>query len=110
MQTFKIIMTDDAVEDLIEVKNYIADVLLAPDVALSYVRAVRKEIEKLETLPKKFKLVDDEPWHTRGIRKFMVKNFYVYYRVDEEFQNVYILNIIYAKRNQLRVIKDMRID
>jgi len=102
MKSFKIIMTDDATENLIELKNYIASVLLVPDVALSYVRAIRKEIEKLETLPKKLKLVDDEPWRSMGLRKFMVKNFYVYYRVDDESQYVYILNIIYAKRDQLR--------
>jgi len=45
MQTFKMIMTDDATADLIELKNYIAEVLLVPDVALSYVRAIRMEIE-----------------------------------------------------------------
>jgi len=65
MQTFKMIMTDDATADLIELKNYIAEVLLVPDVALSYVRAIRMEIEKLKNMPKKFRLVDNEPWRTR---------------------------------------------
>ena len=51
-----------------------------------------------------FKLVDDEPWHSRGIRRMRVRNFFVYYRVDDSANMVYILNIIYAKRDQKKAL------
>ena len=60
--------------------------------------------------PKNKKLVDDEPWHSRGIRIFLVKNFFVYYRIDEEHKKVFILNVIYARRDQLRALEHMNID
>ena len=37
MDLYEIIMAPDAEADLLEVRNYIADVLLVPDTALSYI-------------------------------------------------------------------------
>ena len=110
MQTYKIIMTPDATDDITELSRYIAKNLLAPETALSYVRAIRQEIAKLSEMPGIYKPVDDEPWHSRGIRKFLVKNSFVYYRIDEEAGTVYILNIIYSARDQLRALSEMKLD
>lgn len=110
MDSYKIIITPDAEEDLVELRNYIADVLLACDTARNYIRTIRKEIGSLSELPARYKPVDDEPWHSRGVRRIIVNNFFVYYRIDEEHKRVYILNVIYARRDQLRVLEQMNID
>lgn len=110
MDSYKIILTPDAEEDLVELRNYIADVLLARDTARNYIRTIRKEIGSLSELPARYKPVDDEPWHSRGIRRIIVNNFFVYYRIDEGHKRVYILNVIYARRDQLRVLEQMNID
>ena len=110
MQSYDIIMTPDATTDLVELRNYIADVLLVPDTALSYIRVIRKEINELSEMPNRIKPVDDEPWHSRGIRKIMAKNFYIYYRIDEDSKHVYIMNIIYNKCDQLRQLANMKLD
>ena len=47
MNSYEIIVTPDAEADLYEIKNYIAETLLVPDVALNYIRVIRKEMEKL---------------------------------------------------------------
>ena len=60
-------------------------------------------------MPGIYKLLDDEPWHSRGIRKILVKNFFVYYRIDEESLKVFILNIIYARSDQLAALQNMNI-
>lgn len=110
MNLYEIIMTPDATTDLVELRDDIADVLLVPDTALSYIRAIREEISKLSEMPGRIKPVDDEPWHSRGIREIMAKNFYVYYRIDEETKRVYIMNVIYNKRDQLRQLANMKLD
>ena len=107
MGSYRIIMTPDATDDLRELRNHIADVLCAPDTALAYIRAVRKEIAALSEMPARYRPVDDEPWHSRGIRRFLVKNSFVYYRIDEAAKTVYVLNVIYAKRDQLRVLSQI---
>ena len=110
MDAYKIIITPDAEKDLVELRNYIADVLLARDTARNYIRTIRKEIGSLSELPARYKPVDDEPWHSRGVRRIIVNNFFVYYRIDEEHKRVYILKVIYARRDQLRVLEQMSID
>ena len=47
MDSYKIIITPDAEADLFEIRDYIAYILSAPDVALNYIRAIRNEIQKL---------------------------------------------------------------
>lgn len=110
MNTYEIIMTPDATTDLVELSNYIADVLLVPDIALEYIRTIRTEISKLTNMPQRIAPVPEEPWHSRGIRKIIVKNFYVYYRIDENTERVYILNVIYQKRDQLKMLAKMDFD
>ena len=51
--------------------------------------------------------VVEEPWHSRGVRKIVAKNFYIYYRLDESLGRVYVMNVIYAKRDQLKALKNM---
>ena len=51
MTSFEIIITPDAEADLIELRNYIADALLAPETALSYIQSIRKEIAALSEMP-----------------------------------------------------------
>ncbi len=110
MDSYKIIITPDAEEDLVELRNYIADVLLARDTARNYIRTIRKEIGSLSELPARYMPVDDEPWHSRGIRRIMANNFFVYYRIDEDRKQVFVLNVIYARRDQLRMLEQMNID
>lgn len=109
MDSFEIIITPDAEADLIELRNYIADVLFAPETALSYIRAIRNEISTLSELPGRIKPVADEPWRSRGLRKVIVKNFYVYFRIDENQKRVYILNVIYNKRDQLKIMAQIKL-
>ena len=63
MTSYEIIMTPDAMADLVQLRDYIIDVLLVPEIALDYIRAVHKEISKLEYSAASIAAVPDEPWH-----------------------------------------------
>ena len=109
MKTYEIYITPDAEADLYEIKSYIAYTLLVPDIAIRYIQSIHKEMEKLTYMASSLAPVDPEPWHSRGIRKISAKNFYIYYLPDDDSGKVYILNIIYAKRDQLKALKNMRL-
>lgn len=109
MNSYEIIVTPDAEADLYEIKNYIAEILLVPDVALNYIRVIRKEMEKLSYMADIIAPEECEPWHSRGVRKIIAKNFYIYYRPDEASGRVYVLNVIYAKRDQLKALNKMNL-
>ncbi|MBQ6419894.1 MAG: type II toxin-antitoxin system RelE/ParE family toxin [Clostridia bacterium] len=107
MGSYEIVMTPDAVADLIELRDYIAGTLSAPETALKYIRTIRREISTLSEMPGRIKTVDEEPWHSRGLRRLIVKNFIVYYRVEESAKKVYVLAVIYGKRDQLRMLSEI---
>ncbi len=110
MDSYEVIMTPDATADLVELRGYIADVLLVPETALSYIRFMRREIAKLKYMAASIAPVPDEPWHSRGIRRITAKNFYIYYRIAEDEKRVYVMNIIYSKRNQLKQMGRMKFE
>ena len=110
MDLYELIITPDASADMMELRNYIAEVLLAPGTALAYIETIEKEIKTLSTMPARYKLIDKEPEHSNGIRRLMVKNFFVYYHIDVENRRVYILNVIYARRDQLKALTEKTSD
>lgn len=55
----------------------------------------------------RFALIDREPWKKEGIRKMTVKNFIVYYYINEDDKTIWITSVVYGRRDQLNVLKDM---
>lgn len=92
MDSYEIIITPDAETDLFEIRDYIAYTLLVPDIALNYIRAIRSELQKLTYMASSIAPIEQEPWHSRGVRKIIAKNFYIYYRPDDASGKVYILS------------------
>ena len=88
MRDYRIIVTPDAVRDLTELRNDIAHVLFAPETALACIQTLRREIGGLARMPARNRLMDEEPWHSRDVRKIIVENFYVYYRSDDATETV----------------------
>ena len=109
MDSFQIVITPTAKNDLIEIRDYIAYVLGVPQVALHYIRDIRKQIEKLSYLAPSISPVTFEPWHSKGIRKVIANNFYVYYWLNIDTKKVYIITILYAKRDQLKALKGIKL-
>ena len=79
MDEYKIIITPDAETDLNELDDYISFYLMAPDIAISCIRYIRSKIAGLRKALKRYTLIEDEPWHSRGIRRMNAKNFAVFF-------------------------------
>lgn len=110
MAEYKVRVTRQAREQLREVRRYIEVILSAPDAALNTIRAIRAEMEALSDKPYRIKPVDEEPWHNEGVRKTRVRNYYVYYWIDEAEKRVQITAVIYVRRDQERALKSMQME
>lgn len=104
---YKVKLTDHAVAQLQEAVIYISKVLQASTVAKHWAARVKKELASLSTMPARYPLTEEDPWHTEGVHKMSVENFLVYYWIDEEKKIVWITAIVYARRDQLRVLREM---
>ena len=71
---------------------------------------LKASILKLSVLPKKYPLIEEEPWRSEGVRKIVVKNFLVYYWIDEEYNKVQVTAVIYSKRDQIKQLKNMEMN
>ncbi len=81
---YEVKLAIQAVNQIGETIQYISKILLEPETARKWADTLQYEIKKLDTMPTRYPLTEEEPWHTKGIRKMPIKNFLVYYLVDEE--------------------------
>lgn len=104
---YNVQITKYALTQMEEIKHYIVNELYAPQAAYDLLLQMKKAIASLETFPFRNPLVDEEKWREQEIRKIIVKNFLLYYWIDEENEVVYITAVVYEKRNQLKQLDKM---
>ncbi len=68
---------------------------------------LQREIEKLDSMPARYPLTEEEPWRTKGIRKMSVRNFLVYYLIDEEAKTVWVTAVLYGGRDQITALPEL---
>ncbi|MCD7793022.1 MAG: type II toxin-antitoxin system RelE/ParE family toxin [Oscillospiraceae bacterium] len=107
MKTYEVRLTPYALTQMAEIRDYIIYHLQNSEAARNLIGEIREELMKLNQMPKRFKLVDEEPWGKRGIRKLAVKNFYAYYWVEENAAMVHVIAVTYAMRNQVNVLREI---
>lgn len=91
--------TDSAMQDIRNIYGYISETLLEPEIASNQAQRIMKEIRSLEEMPMRYRLYDDEPWHSKGLRFFPVDNYLVFYLPDEETGTVKIIRVMYGGRD-----------
>lgn len=68
---------------------------------------MREIVHYISIFPKKHALIQEEPWRSEGIRRIVVKNFLIYFWVDDENNKVQVTAVIYNKRDQIRQLINM---
>lgn len=107
---YTIEITSQAEEQMQEITQYIASELKAPDAALHLLDALEDTFLSLSEFPQRIPLTDEEPWRANGIRRLPIKNFLVYFWIDENNMKVKVTAVIYAKRDQTRQLSQMDIE
>lgn len=100
-------VTSQAEEQIQEIIHYITYELKAPDAALHLLDALEESFISLSHFPQRVALINEEPWYTKGIHRLAVKNFLVYFWIDEDNMKIQITAVIYEKRDQLRQLSQM---
>ena len=104
---YSVKLTPHAIVQIQETIAYISKVLLVPETARAWADYLQNEISCLDTMPSRYSAVEEEPWKSRGYRKMPVKNFIVYYYVDEASKTVWVTAVIYGRRDQLNALKEI---
>ncbi len=102
--TYTVHVAQEAEEDLREIANYISFVLENPVAARSTALAIRDMMASLSEFPCRGALANTITLSSLGVRFVMFKNYYIFYRIDESEEKVFILRIQYAKRDWLNFL------
>lgn len=103
MKQYRVLITDEALNDMESIYEYISDELLAPDTAMWQYNRIADAIETLEQMPERIKLMESEPEKTRGLRKLIVDNYAVFFIIEDDA--VIVTNVLYGAsdiENRLR--------
>lgn len=100
-------ITVQAQDHLREIRDYIARELLAPAAAKNTIKLLGDVMAALSHMPNRVRLVNEEPWRSEGIHVRAVKNFLIYFWVNEGEKTVQVIAVIYAKRDQTSVLSQL---
>ena len=95
-------ITEPAEKDLDEILNYIAIILLNPTAAKSFYLKLSNSIENICEFPEGGAKLDNGLFVDDAVRKVIIDNYLLHYKIQDEM--IYILRIIYGKRNLAEII------
>ena len=102
---YTIHITGKAERDLNDAVDYIDYNLLNPLAADRLLEKTEAEINKLATMPKRHKIVDDPVLAAWGIRFIRINNYLAFYIVDEENKIVHLVRFLYGKRDWISILR-----
>ena len=103
-------LTKRAESDLDGIVSYITVDLANPQAASDFVDKLQNTIEEARAFLESGSLVHNEFLQIENVRKKLVGNYIVYYLLDIEENIIYILRIVYGKRNLDEILKKMEFD
>ncbi|MBD8957996.1 MAG: type II toxin-antitoxin system RelE/ParE family toxin [Holdemanella biformis] len=103
-------LTKRAESDLDGIVSYITVDLANPQAASDFVDKLQDTIEEARAFPESGSLVHNEFLQIENMRKKLVGNCIKYYLLDVGENIIYILRIVYGKRNLDEILKKMEFD
>ena len=102
MAKYKIEYSKESKQDLIGIKQYIKYNLQEPETAQKLISKIRNKINNLKNNPEIYSVIDDDLIKKIEIRKLMVDNYIVFYRIKKD--NIEIARIMYERRNWINLL------
>lgn len=102
MIKYNIEYSEESKQDLIEIKRYVKYNLQEPKIAQKLILKIRKEINSLKNNPQIYTIIDDDIIKRLKIRKLIVDNYIVFYRIKND--SIQIVRVMYGKRNWINLL------
>ena len=90
-----------------DVVQYIAVELANPKAASDFVDKLQSAIEEARSFPESGSLVINEYLPDTEVRKKLVENYILYYLPDSEQKTIFVLRIVYGRRNIDEILRQI---
>ncbi len=95
MDSYRVRITEQAQNQMANIVSYISKNLNSPVSANALIDSLERSVEALSTSAQINQLVIEEPWHSKGIRRIIVKNFLIYYTTNSAKMTVDVIAVVY---------------
>lgn len=96
MEEYKVELSIQAKEDYKSIIRYIKYKLSEPNIAERYAELIKNEINTLKYNPQKFAIINYDIIKQYKFRKLIIKNYIVFYRINEEEKIVNVERILHG--------------
>lgn len=104
--SFGVEFADVAQRDVENIYTYISETLCNRQAATRFISALREHMTTLENMPESYPLANDEYLRNMGIRFIVINNYIAFYIVSYEKKIVYVLRVLYGRRNWAEILKN----
>lgn len=102
----KVIFTDTAKSDLLEIARSIAELSKDKALAVRFVRELQEETKRLEQFPESGAVPRDRVLKSSGYRFLVHGDYLLFYLYKKEENAAYVMAVFHGKRDYFRVMKD----
>ncbi len=102
MKKYNIEYSMESKKDLVEIKRYIKYNLQEANTAQKLITKIKEEIDGLKDNPEMYSIIDDDIIKRFEIRKLVVDNYIIFYRINDE--NIQIVRVMYGRRNWITLL------
>ena len=98
-EKYEVLLSIKAKEDLKNIAFYIKNNLKEPAIASKYTKMIKNEIKTLSYFPQRNAIINEDTIVDLRIRKTTIKNYIIFYRINDENNIVSIERILYSASN-----------
>ena len=98
-------ITDVAEDDILSTVKYISKALKNPIAANNLLDEIEKLQAVLEITPNIYSFVSDENLAKKGLKYVKIKNYLLFYTVDEDNKIVNVIRFLYGRRDWNNILK-----
>lgn len=99
MDKYKVKVNPNAIRELDNIYEYIANEKSAPENAKGLVDRIKKAILSLGIFPQSHQERNEGRYAKKGYRQLLIDNYIAIFRIDEVNKTVYVVTIPYQGRN-----------
>lgn len=96
---YKLIISEDAHEDVNDIVRHIVHELKSPQAASNFLNDVEAGYKHIRQNPQIYSFCNDKRLELLEYRKSVIKNYLILYRIDEKSEVMYIVRFVYGGRN-----------
>ena len=106
MKKYKVIVSETANQDLENIISYLKYDLAGDIISDKYKLLFKQELKRLEDIAESMPILDENLTGHKNIRKINVRNYIIFYTIDEKYSQAFVIRIGHAFMDWEKYLKD----